>query len=111
MNRVWAAAAAVVLLVAVGCASAPPTPAPARPTGPAVIAGANAPAGAFADRPALCLDLAATAMGAVSVPSVIVRDVWLHPPPLCYLSIVSLFDPTAPAPGVTPPLGGEWVGS
>src|SRR3954454_9789253 len=104
MNRVWAAAVAVVLLVAVGCASEPPTPAPARPTGPAVIAGANVHCGAFEDRPELCHDLAATAIEAVSVHSVMVRDVWLNPQPLCYFSIVCLFDPTAPAPGATPPL-------
>ena len=108
MIRAWGAALA--LFVAIGCSSAPPT-APPTPHGSAVIAGANVDCGAFDDRPDLCHDLAATAIEGVSVHSVMVRDVWLRSVPLCYSSIVCLFDPTAPAPGATPPLGGEWVGS
>jgi hypothetical protein len=108
VNRAWAVALA--LLVVVGCSPAAPTTAP-TPRGSSLIAGANVHCGAFEGRPELCHDMAATAIQAVAIHSIEVRDVWLRPVPLCYFDIVCLFDPNAPIPAETPPLGGEWVGS
>lgn len=102
----------LLAVIALGCSSAPQVASGSPSAGGVVVKGAqNVDCGVFADRPQLCHDMAAAALNAVSPHSVDVTNVWLTTRVLCFVDTPCLFDPDAKFPEITPPFGGEWLGS